>query len=67
VALRRRLLSAGFVGGCGMLWLLLTAVGLLLRPPELPAAGYPWLLSFSCLVFLPFAVTPLAIAWNRHR
>ena len=67
VALRRRLLSAGFVGGCGMLWLLLTAVGLLLRPAELPAAVYPWLLSFTCLVFLPFAVTPLAIAWNRHR
>ena len=67
LAVQRGLLSVSSMRRCGMLWLLLTAAGLLLRPAELPAAGYPWLLSFTCLVFLPFAVTPLAIAWNRHR
>lgn len=66
-ALRRSLMAPRIVRRCGVLWIVLICAAVLLRPPALPPAAFPWLLSFITLVILPFATTPLAIAWNRHR
>jgi len=66
-AVRRALLSSRVVRRCVGFWFVLNCVALLLQPPGLPPSVLPCILSFTTLVILPFATTPLAIAWNRHR
>jgi hypothetical protein len=66
-AVRRALLSSRAVRRCVGFWFVLNCVALLLQPPGLPSSVLPCILSFTTLVILPFATTPLAIAWNRHR
>ena len=66
-AVRRALVSHRVVRRCVGLWIALNCLALLLQPRELASAALPCILSFTTLVRLPFASTPLAIAWNRHR
>lgn len=66
-ASRRSMVTQAIAWRCGIAWLLLNGVALLLKPAGLTFVAYPLLLAFTALVILPFATTPLAIAWNRHR
>lgn len=67
VALRRSVIPAGQCLRSLIFSIVLTMLALLLKPPGLAAAAYPWIPALSALVVLPLAATPLAIAWNRHR
>ncbi len=66
-ALRNCLIASRSAGLCGVFWIALTAFAILFRPPALGFFAFPLISSFAALVVLPFATTPLAIAWNRHR
>lgn len=66
-ASRRSMVTSTLALRCGFAWLLLNGVAWLLKPAGLTFVAYPLLLAFTALVILPFATTPLAIAWNRHR
>lgn len=66
-ALRDCLIASRSAGLCGVFWIALTAFAILFRPPALGFFAFPLISSFAALVVLPFATTPLAIAWNRHR
>ncbi|MBL8819140.1 MAG: hypothetical protein JNL58_24130 [Planctomyces sp.] len=52
---------------CGAVWFLLSTAAWMLRPTVLPVSAIVLIAGFSALVVLPFATTPLAVAWNRHR
>lgn len=66
-ALRNSLIASRSAGLCGVFWIALTTFAIVLRPPALGFFAYPLISSFAALAVLPFATTPLAIAWNRHR
>lgn len=66
-AVRRSILTHALAWRCGIAWLSLNGLALLLKPAVLGLSAYPLMLAFTALVVLPFATTPLAIAWNRHR
>lgn len=66
-ASRRSVVTGTLAWRCGIAWLLLNSVALMLKPTGLTFVAYPLLLAFTALVILPFATTPLAITWNRHR
>ena len=67
VALRRSVILPRHGLRCLGFSVALTLLALLLRPPGLAFAAYPWIPAFAALVILPIATTPLAIEWNRHR
>jgi hypothetical protein len=67
VALRRSVILPRHGLRCLSFSVALTLLALLLRPPGLAIAAYPWIPAFVALVILPVATTPLAIEWNRHR
>jgi len=66
-ATRRSIMNQALAWRCGVAWLLMNGFALLVKPSELPFVAYPLMMAFTALVVLPFATTPLAIAWNRHR
>ena len=66
-AYRCNLLSRKAQCRAGFVWLGIIVLAIALRPADLPVVAYPMILAFSSLSIMPFATTPLAIAWNRHR
>ncbi|MDX1930707.1 MAG: hypothetical protein SFV81_29560, partial [Pirellulaceae bacterium] len=67
VAYRRKHVSIVNLGsiagvGCGLM-----VAALVFRPASATFIYYPLAVIFATLVVAPFACTPLAIAWNRHR
>ena len=64
---RRRFLTHKVQCAAGVFWIVISVLGIAIRPTGLPIVAYPMILAFSAVVILPVAATPLAIAWNRHR
>lgn len=48
-------------------FVVILVAAVLLRPENTQLLYYPSAVLFAVLVVIPFASTPLAIAWNRHR
>jgi hypothetical protein len=63
---QKHLTSKALLGASLTAYILVTAA-ILLRPTDVHFIFYPLVFIFAALFVLPFASTPLAIAWNRHR
>jgi hypothetical protein len=63
----RCLVRTSLVFGLCVTWLTIAVLAWVLGPSDLRVTAVPSIVAFAALVVLPFATTPLAIAWNRHR
>ena len=66
-AFRKKFLSVKGLVAVTVTCLGIATAAIMLRPGNLWIVAYPMIFAFAALVVLPFASTPLAIAWNRHR
>ncbi len=67
LARRKQLLATRTVVLVSVTAITILVLAMLLRPAATSYLFYPCAVLYSCLVVLPIATTPLAIAWNRHR